>query len=66
MVRLIKIAIKGRQNVKGKCSKTKKAKSHAEGPNPRVPHLVLPPELDNEDRCATPWTRSGNHPSCSY
>ena len=32
----------------GKGSKTKRAKSHAEGPNSRVPHLVLPPELGNE------------------
>ena len=52
--------------LKGKGSKTKSAKSHAKGPNPRVPHLVLPPKLGSEDRRATPRMRLGNHPSCCY
>ena len=41
--------------LKLKGSKAKKAKSFAEGPNPRVPHLVLPPELGSEDCRANPW-----------
>ena len=40
--------------LKLKGSKAKKAKSFAEGPNPRVPHLVLPPELGSEDCRANP------------
>ena len=32
-----------------------KTKILAKGPNPRVPHLDLPPELDNEDCHSTPW-----------
>ena len=47
--------------LKLKGSKAKKAKSLVEGPNPRVPHLVLPPELGNEDRYANPWRRLGDH-----
>ena len=49
--------------LKLKGSKAKRAKFPTEGPNPRVPHLALPPELGNEDRCATPRRQSGNHPS---
>ena len=66
IVRPTKLAIKGRQNVKGEGSKTKRAKSHAKGPNPRVPYMVLPPKLGSEDCHATPRTRSGNRPSCLY
>ena len=40
--------------LKLKGSKAKKAKSLAEGPNPRIPHLALPPELGSEDRRANP------------
>ena len=43
--------------LKLKVSKAKKAKSFTEGHNPRVPHLVLPPELGSEDRHANPWRR---------
>ena len=49
--------------LKGKGSKTKKAESHARGLNPKIPHLVLPPELGSDNRRATPRTRSGNYPS---
>ena len=42
--------------LRGKGSKIKRAKSHAEGPNPKAPHLVLPPELGSEDRRATLWS----------
>ena len=50
--------------LKGKGSKTKKAESHAGGLNPKIPHLVLPPELGSEDRHATPRRQSCNHPLC--
>ena len=36
-----------------KGNKAKSAKSPAEGPNPRVTHLALPPELDSKDRHTT-------------
>ena len=52
--------------LRGKGSKTKRAKSHAKGPNPKVLHLVLPPELGSEDRRVTPLMQSRNHPSCPY
>ena len=52
--------------LKGKGSKTKKAESHAGGLNPKIPHLVLPPELGSENRRATPQTRLGNYPSSPY
>ena len=57
----MKIIIRGGEVLKLKGSKAKKAKSLVEGPNPRVPHLVLPPELGNEDRYANPWRRLGDH-----
>ena len=54
MVRLIKPIIKGKRNIKEKSDKAKGTKSHANRPNPRVPHLALPPELGSEDRRAIP------------
>ena len=54
MVRPIKFIIKGKQNARRKNSKAEKNKSRFMGPNPRVPHLALPPELDNEDHRAIP------------
>ena len=48
--------------LKLKGSKAKRAKSLVEGPNPRIPHLALPPELGSENRRANPRKQSGNHP----
>ena len=47
-----------------KDGKAKGAKSHAEGPKPKVPHLDLPPKLGNKDHRAIPQRRSSSHPSC--
>ena len=41
----------------------KKTKILAEGPNPRVPHLVFLPELGSEDRHAIPWRRPDSYSS---
>ena len=54
MVRPIKPTIKGKRNIKGKSGKAKRTKSRAKRPNPRVPHLALPPELGSEDCRAIP------------
>ena len=40
--------------LKLKGSKAKRAKPLVEGPNPRVHHLALPPELGSKDRRANP------------
>ena len=66
MVRPIKPIIKGKRNIKGKSGKAKRTKSRANGPNPRVPHLALPPELGNEDHRAIPQRRSSSRPSCLF
>ena len=47
-----------------KRNKAKRAKSLAKGPNPRVPHLALLPELGSEDRHATPRKQSSSYPLC--
>ena len=39
------------------------AKSLADGPNPKVPYLVLPLELGSEDCRVNPQKQLGNHPS---
>ena len=60
MVKPMKIIIRRRRSVKEgevlkkKRNKAKRAKSPTEGPNPRIPHLALPPELGSKDRHATP------------
>ena len=64
MVKPIKPITKGKQNIKRKCGKAKRTKSHAKGPKPRVPHLFLPLELGSEDRCAIPQRRLSSRPSC--
>ena len=52
--------------LKTKINKAKRAKSPAKGPNPRIPHLALPPKLGSEDRHATPQRQSCNYPSWPY
>ena len=64
MVRLIKPIIKGKRNIKGKSSKAEKTKSCVKGPNPKVPHLALPPELGSEDRRAILQKQLSSCPSC--
>ena len=59
MVRLLKHNIEGEQNIykkrkKKKGSKAEKSKFHVKGPNPKVSHLVFPPELGSEDNYAIP------------
>ena len=54
MVRSIRPITKGKLSIKRRHCKSKKTKSYAKGPKPRVPHLALPPELGSEDRHATP------------
>ena len=49
----LKLSSKEGKVLKMKGNKAKRAKSLAEGPNPRVPHLALPLELGSEDRHAT-------------
>ena len=46
--------------------KAKRSKFHAMGLNPKVSHLVFPPELGSEDYYATPRRRSSSCPSCLY
>ena len=66
MVRLIRSITKGKRNIKRKHCKSKRTKSHAKRPIPRVTHLALPPELGSENCRATPWRRSRSRPSCPY
>ena len=55
MVKLLKPIIEGEQNKKKeRDSKAKRSKFHAKGPNPRVSHLVFPPELGSEDHYVIP------------
>ena len=59
MVRLLKPIIEGEQNIYKKWkmkkgSKAEKSKFHVKGPNPKVSHLVFPPELGSEDNYAIP------------
>ena len=42
----------------------KKKKKKKKRPKPRVPHLVLPPELGSEDRHAIHLRLSESHLSC--
>ena len=52
MVKLLRTIIKGEP--KERDCKTKRFKFHVIGPNPKVSHLVFPPELGSEDHYATP------------
>ena len=54
MVKLLRTIIKGEPKKKKRDCKTKGFKFHVMGPNPKVSHLVFPPELGSEDHYATP------------
>ena len=56
MVKLLRTIIKGepKRKKKERDCKTKGFKFHVMGPNPKVSHLVFPPELGSEDHYATP------------
>ena len=50
--------------LKEKDCKANRSKFHAMGPDPKVSHLVFPPELGSEDHYAIPQKRSSSRPSC--
>ena len=54
MVKLLRTIIKGEPKKIERDFKTKRFKFHVMGPNPKVSHLVFPPELGSEDHYATP------------